>query len=199
MLGISLGAIIALILGAGIISSFFGRPAEPTAPTALLPDSPYSITWENVYGNLISNEGINREVRTKFSLLNVQFVSTLIEETPTSNHKLIFTISAFIFDQSSSTSEICAWKLPANIRRVSDELGILVLPMESYFESTQDAEHCIKPGLPTVVEKDLVFPIPEAENEFLFTAKDSSNILFTVHLSEDGTIVVERAPQEIPG
>ncbi|OGZ53974.1 MAG: hypothetical protein A3B25_02755 [Candidatus Ryanbacteria bacterium RIFCSPLOWO2_01_FULL_48_26] len=194
---ISLAAIILLILGAGIISSYFGKPAETTA---ILPDSPYSITWENTRGNLILREGETRQVRTKFSLLNIQQTSTPDGKIATSSRTLILTIAAFILDQSSSTSKTCTWKLPISLRRVSDELGTLVLPTETFLESTPITEHCVKPGFPTIAKKNIVFPIPETEHDFLFTTDDDpSHILFSAHLNADETIDVEQIPQEIPG
>lgn len=191
---ISLGAIVLLILGAGIISTYFNNK---TNVPQILPDSPYSIAWEEASANLVLNGEANRPIRAKFSLLNAQNVSSTTEGTTT--RALVFTIDAFILDLSSSTSKICAWKFPINLRRVADELGTLAAPKEAYFESTKDTERCIRPGFPTLVEKNIVFPIPETERGFLFSTDNSSNVLFSVQLNEDGTIGIDRTPQDIPG
>lgn len=196
---IILGAIVLLILGAGIISTYYNNNNKTPLPP-VLPDSPYSIAWEEANAVLFPfSESTARPVKAKYSLLDIQRTQIFTNGTASSADALALTIDAFILDLSSSTSKTCIWKLPFNLKRVVDESGTLAQPTEGYFESTQSDEHCAAPGSPALVEKNILFPIRESERDFLFTTDDPSHILFLIHLGADGTISVEQAPREIPG
>ncbi len=200
MLIISLGAIIILILGAGIISTFYGSQEVPAPLSLTLPDSSYSISWEDS-AHIISSSHSQPPItaRTKLSLLHVQRIPLTFTEGISERSGLTLTFGALVSTLSSSTEKICDWKIPIGLRRVADEAGTLVAPQSAYFTPEQNTKLCIEPQKPLLLEKKVIFPIPESESEFLFTTGEPTNVFFTVKVSATGTIQVERAPQEIPG
>lgn len=185
-----IGAIIVLILGAGVISMYYGK-REP-APHALT-ESPYEISWGDGRQYLLVEGSQSQPVEAKFSLFDVR------REQVDGKNALALGVWALILDTASSTKKICAWKLPLNIRRVADENGTLAAPSDTYLESTTEAPACIVPKEPLLIGKKITFPVPASEDEFVFTTGDPSNLFFSVRVSATGTIHVERAPQEIPG
>ncbi len=193
---ISLGAIVVLILGAGVLSTYYNRLQSPVGAITL-PDSPYSVSWDDGVQTLTAAGPISRPANVKLSLLDVHASSISLGVETMTAPALAFNLGALI-SISSSTGKICDWKFPIYLRRVTDENGTLAPPQDSYFTPTEN-NTCIDPAKPIFLEKEIIFPVSASDNNLLFTTGGSSNIFFTIHVSPTGTIDVERAPQEIPG
>ena len=149
---------------------------------------PYPLSWKET--------DIEEWKSADFSLIEVSLgkrtVPSFIYSSSYKPDEKIYALTLYFKIKTYGSGDVGVCYSP-NFRLVLSEEGDLMSPINNRFNA-----ECLKRDR-TYLDQEVIFVVPETEKEFYITTGGRSNIFFTVTVSENGDLEVEKVYNEEKG